>query len=124
MRGGGDEIVAEAGAFVADQQCACGCERGFADGCAIARDGGDGGDVVLREEIDSFGFGCVDGGNAEGGAGGGAERFGVPGAGGAGQQENATGGEGFSGAQEGADVAGILQAGEDENSGARPRKIN
>jgi hypothetical protein len=70
---------------------------------------------VLREQIKSFCFACGDGGNAEGGAGGGAERFGVPGTGRAWEQEKAGGGEGFGRAEERADVAGVLQTGEDEN---------
>jgi hypothetical protein len=115
MRGGSDEAIAEAGAFVADEECAWASEWCCAYRNARARDGGNGRDVVLREQVESFCFGCVDGGNAEGGAGGSAECFGVPGAGGAWEQENAGGGEGFGRAQEGADVAGVLETGEDEN---------
>ena len=57
------------------------------------------------------------GGHAEGGAGRGAESLGVPGTGGAGQQQNTSCGEGLGGAEERADVAGVLQAGENENQG-------
>ena len=71
--------------------------------------------LCSREQVEGFCFGCVDGGNAKGGAGGGAECFGVPGTGGAWEQENAGGGEGFGRAEERADVAGVLQTGEDEN---------
>jgi hypothetical protein len=47
-------------------------------------------------------------------AGGGTHGFGVPGADGAGEAENAVGAEGFGGTQDGAKVAGVLEAGEDE----------
>jgi hypothetical protein len=53
---GGEKGIAEACAFVADEQGAWAGERGFADGCAFASDGGDGGDVVLREQCEGFGF--------------------------------------------------------------------
>ncbi len=71
------------------------------------------------EEIERFWFGRVYGGNAKGGAGGRPEGFGVPGIGRAGQQKNASCSEGLGRAHEGADVAGVLQTGEDENQRGR-----
>lgn len=117
MLRGGDQAVAQTGAFVADEQRAGTSERSGVCGSASASDGCRGEDVMLRQQADGVVFGGRDGGNAEGGAGRGAESFGVPGAGGSRQQQRAGGAEGFCGAQERADIAGVLQAGEDEDQG-------
>ncbi len=56
-------------------------------------------------------------GHAEDGAGGGADDLGVPRVDGVGREEDLLRAEGFGGADEGAEVAGVLQAFEDERDG-------
>src|ERR1700760_1388422 len=119
MFGGGDEDFAEPDALVADEQRAWTGEGRFGDRNAGSRDGGNGGDAMTIEEIERFRFGRMYGGNAKGGAGGGAGSFGIPGVGRAGQKKNASCSEGLGRAQQGADVAGVLQTGEDENQRVR-----
>ena len=111
----GEKDFAETRALVADEKGARASQRRFADGSAFACDGGNGGDVMAVEEVERFRFGCIDGGHTEGGAGRSAESLGVPGACGARQQQNTTCGEGFGRSEKRADVAGILQPGEDED---------
>ena len=117
MRRIGEKDFAETRALVADEQGARASQRRLADGSAFARDGGNGGDAMAVEEVERFRFGCTHRAHPEGGPGRGAESLGVPGACGARQQQNTTRSEGFGRTEKRADVAGILQAGENEDQG-------
>ena len=124
--GGVDDVFGEAGAFVANEE-GDGLapidfpRRGEGMGGVVVVDaGGDGGDVVELElgEEDAEG-GALHERNVEGGAGGGAESLGRKRAGGAGLAggggDGSGGTERGSGAEDGADVAGILNTGEDDD---------
>ena len=122
MFGGGDKDFAEPDTFVADEQRAWTGEGRFGDRNAGSCDRGNGGDAMTVKEIERFWLGRMQGGNAKGRAGGGAESFGVPGVGRTGQEKNASRTEGLGRAQECADVTGVLQTGEDENQRVRARE--
>ena len=62
-------------------------------------------------------------GHAEDGAGGGADDLRVPRVDGVGREEDLLRAEGFGGADEGAEVAGVLEAFEDESDGLRLRRM-
>ncbi len=123
--GGVDDVFGEAGAFVADEKGDGLAPIDFPGsgegvrGVVGVHAGGDGGDVVeleLGEEDAESGSG--DDGEMKSGSGGGAERFGREGAGGAGLSggsgDCSGGSESSGGAEDGANVAGVLNAGEDD----------
>ena len=65
--------------------------------------------------LETFVFGSGEGGEAEDAASRGAHGFWDPAADGTGEADEAGGTEGFGGAQDGAEVAGVLDAGEDDH---------
>ena len=99
--GGG---VSEADA-IGGRSGSCRGDEGFDSSCAQVGEG------AFR--------GCGDDRHAEDAAGRGADGFGVPGADGSGQANDAVGAEGFSGTQDRSKVAGILEAGEDQEQRRR-----
>jgi hypothetical protein len=115
----GEGLGGEAGAFVADEDGGVGGEGGGQEGDRVIGVGVGGvEDSSLLLELGSdLGEGCSGDGEAEDGAGGGANDFGVPGVDGVGGEEELVSTEGFGGADEGAEVAGVLEAFEDEGDG-------
>jgi len=121
--GGTDDFFGEACAFVADEEsdglAPIDLPRGERGGGFIVDAGGEGMDAVefeLSEENGERHSG--DYGEVEGGSGRGTEGFWREGAGGAalagGGSDGGGGSEGGGGAEDSADVAGILDAGEDD----------
>ena len=118
--GGGVAFVVgrDAAAFVADEDGGGVFQGDFVDALFGAGVGGVEGEMAgldFGEEGIPIGEGE---GEAEERAGGGAEGFGVPGAGGPFEKDDAGGAEGFGGADDGAGVAGVLDAVEGEGEGA------
>ena len=124
--GGVDDVFGEAGAFVADEKCDGLAPIDFPGGGGSVRAGGfvsaggDGGNSIefeLREENAEGGPG--DDGKMERSACGGAKSFRRKGAGGAalagGGGDGSGGAEGRGGAENGADVAGILNSGKNDD---------
>jgi len=124
--GGVDDVFGEAGSFVADEEgdglapVEFPGGGGSVGGIVFVDAGGDGGDAVefeLGEEDAERGSGYER--EVESGAGGGAESFGRKGAGGAGLAggggDGSGGAECGGGAEDGADVAGVLYSGENND---------
>ena len=110
----GSERCRDAGAFRADDEGGGLAERVFMERRGLVRHGGYGLDARGGEAGEAFVFGDVNEGQAEDAAGGGAHGFGVPGADGAVEGDDSGGTEGFGGAEDGAEVAGVLEAGQDD----------
>ena len=81
----------------------------------VVRRGGEDVDAGCVQARETFVGGRGNERQAEDAACGGAHGFRVPAADGAGQADDAGGAEGFGGAEDGAEVAGILDAGEDDD---------
>lgn len=123
-----EHLRGEAAAFVADEErdglgeVPGGAGNRFVGGggsrCCRG-DGGEDGDVAFGEGGEGLGGFFLDNRDAEGRSGGSAEGFGVPHVDGAGEGDDAAGPEGFRRADQGAEVAGILQSGgnQDERGG-------
>jgi hypothetical protein len=120
----GGEIRREAATFVADEQGRGAGEIGERGGLRVARRGGE--DLYARgaETTETISGSGGEHGNAEDAAGRGADGLGVPGTDGAGEDEDAGDAEGFSGAKNGAEIAGVLEAGEEKQQrrGAEERR--
>ncbi len=125
--GGVNDVFGEAGAFIADEEgdglAPVHLPWGERSGGFFVNAGGEAVDAVefeLREKNRERQSG--DDGEMERGAGGGAERFGRVGAGGAALSRSGSdgggGAKGGGGAQDRADVAGVLDAGEDDDKGS------
>ena len=115
----GEGCGREACSFVADHEGGVGGEVGFEqrDGVEALRDCCVDGEFLVGELRGDLSEGCADDGEAEDGAGGGADDLGVPLVGGVGREEDLLHAEGFGGAEERAEVAGILKAFEDKGDG-------
>src|SRR5580704_7388801 len=81
---------------------------------AFSGHGGQGGDVVALKRGENFVFTGRDNRQAKDRTGGGAQGFLVPWADGAGQGDESGGSKGLGGADEGAEIAGVLQSGGNE----------
>jgi len=125
--GGTNDVLGEACAFVADEEsdglAPVHLPWGEGSGGFLVDAGGEGVDAVeleLREKDRERHSG--DDGEMQSGARGGAEGFGRVGAGGAalsgGGSDGGGGAKGSGGAEDGADVAGILDAGENDEEGS------
>jgi len=78
---------------------------------------GEGLDAGGAQDFQAFDISGGEQGKAEDAAGGGADGLGVPLADGSGKEDGAGGVKGFSGAKDGAEVAGILDAAENDDQG-------
>ena len=125
-----EHFCGEAAAFVPDEErdwtaeVVGGTGDGFVSGAAARccrSYGSEDGDMAFGEGGEGLCGFLLHDRNAEGRSGGGAQGFGVPDVDGAGKGDDAAGSKGFRRADQGAEVAGILQSGgdEDERGGVR-----
>ena len=117
--GAAEDFRRDAAAFVAEDDRSRASEVALREWPAIGGDGGEDGNAVGCEGGEDFVFAGGGDGQAKDGSGGGAQGFLVPRADGAGQGDEAGGSKGLGGADEGAEVAGVLQAGGDEQERRR-----